>query len=427
MEAGFNLRTAPPSDPCVIPAAAPSNAAVTPTLRELARVFLRISLLGFGGPNAHLALMLDEVVDRRGWISREHFLQLVGITNLLPGPNSSEVAIHIGYTQRGWRGALATGLAFLTPTFLLVLFFSYLYFRFGTLPQVEGIFWGLKPAVLAVILAAGWKLARTALERPDTGRSAIQRPLLAFLALAGVATSLLLDRWEVGAMAVGGLLGWALLRDPGVRDEPREQEMERPRSAGGFLLLPAAVSASLPALPSVAAPLAQLFGLTLGLGAVLFGGGYMLVALLEPFVVGAHGWLTPQQFLDGVALTQAIPGPIVTLVAFVGFAVAGIPGSVVATAGIYLPSFGAVLLVAPALERWRHLESMGAALRGVNAVVAGAILGVGISLIPPALEDVWGGGILFLSLAILVRFRLKALWIVAGGIVAGLLHVILGV
>jgi chromate transporter len=411
----------------VIPAPTPSSAAGTPTIRELVRVFLRISFLGFGGPNAHLALMLDEVVDRRGWISREHFLQLVGITNLLPGPNSSEVAIHIGYTQRGWRGALATGLAFLAPTFFLVLLFSYLYFRFGTLPQVEGIFWGLKPAVLAVILAAGWKLARTALERPDTGRVAFHRPLLAFLALAGVATSLLLNRWEVGAMAVGGLVGWALLRDPGAGEEPGDHEMEGPRSSGGFLLLPAAVSASLPALPSLAAPLVQLFGLTLGLGAVLFGGGYMLVALLEPFVVGAYGWLTPQEFLDGVALTQAVPGPIVTLVAFVGFAVAGVPGAGVATAGIYLPSFAAVLLVAPALERWRHLESVGAALRGVNAVVAGAILGVGISLIPPALEDVWGGGILFLSLAILIRFRPQALWIVAGGIVAGLLHVLLGV
>jgi chromate transporter len=427
MEAGLNLRAAPPSDLSVIPDTTPSSATGTPTILGLVRVFLRISLLGFGGPNAHLALMLDEVVDRRGWITREHFLQLVGITNLLPGPNSSEVAIHIGYTQRGWRGALATGLAFLAPTFFLVLLFSYLYFRFGTLPQVEGIFWGLKPAVLALILAAGWKLARTALERPDTGRVALHRPLLAFLALAGVATSLLLDRWEVGVMAVGGLAGWALLRDPDGRDEPGDQEVERSRSSGGLLLLPTALSASFPALPSAAAPLVQLFGLTLGLGAVLFGGGYMLVALLEPFVVGAYGWLTPQQFLDGVALTQAVPGPIVTLVAFVGFAVAGFPGAVVATAGIYLPSFGAVLLVAPALERWRHLESVGAALRGVNAVVAGAILGVGISLIPPALEDVWGGGILFLSLAILVRFRPKALWIVAGGIVAGLLHVLLGV
>jgi len=148
----------------------------------------------------------------------------------------------------------------------------------------------------------------------------------------------------------------------------------------------------------------------------------MLVALLEPFVVGTYGWLTPQQFLDGVALTQAVPGPIVTLVAFVGFSVAGFPGAALATAGIYIPSFAAVLLVAPALERWRNLDGVAAALRGVNAVVAGAILGVGLTLIPSALEDIWGSAILFLSLAVLIRFKTKALWIVGFGIGSGILH-----
>lgn len=414
-------------------------------------MFLRISLLGFGGPNAHLALMLDEVVERRGWLSRQHFLHLVGITNLLPGPNSSEVAIHIGYTQRGWRGALATGLAFLLPTFVLVVSFSWLYFRFGTLPQVEGVFWGLKPAILAVILAAGWKLARVALEAPPPpedgdpapsvggGPLRLQRLLLLLLAFGGVATSLFLDRWEVGAMALGGVLGWGLWHGRGPRGAQGPPQPEaaptpdalEPKSEGpgagtpgrfGFLLIPLSVSA----IPSVAAPLGQIFGLMLGTGAVLFGGGYMLVAILEPFVVQAYGWLTPQQFLDGIALTQAVPGPIVTLVAFVGFAVAGVPGAAVATAGIYIPSFAAVLVAAPALERWRHLEGVAAALRGVNAVVAGAILGVGLTLIPSALEDLWGGAILMAALVALIRFRTKAIWLVLAGIAAGLAHVVAG-
>jgi chromate transporter len=395
-------------------------------LTELIRVFLRISLLGFGGPNAHLALMLDEVVDRKGWLTREHFLHLVGITNLLPGPNSSEVAIHIGYTQRGWRGALATGLSFLAPTFLLVVFFSFLYFRFGSIPQVEGVFWGLKPAILAVILSAGWKLGRVAMAAdgppppPGSGtisspKATFQRSVLILLALGGMAAALLLERWEVAAMAVGGAIGWGLLRG--------RKGGGAPPSILGLALVPTSTSF----LPPLVAPIGQLFGLTLGAGAVLFGGGYMLVALLEPFVVESYGWLTPGQFLDGIALTQAIPGPIVTLVAFVGFAVAGVPGAAAATAGIYIPSFVAVLLVAPWLERWRHLEGVGAALKGVNAVVAGAILGVGVGLIPPAIQDLWGSLILLVALVALVRFKAKAIWIVGGGIGIGLTHALISI
>jgi chromate transporter len=234
-------------------------------------------------------------------------------------------------------------------------------------------------------------------------------------------------------MALGGLLGWALLRKPEgwgaspARATDASDDSGLSQGRGGGLRALFLIPASIPALPAFSAPLGQLFGLTLGTGAVLFGGGYVLVALLEPFVVGSYGWLTPKEFLDGVALTQAVPGPIVTLVAFVGFGVAGFPGAVVATAGIYIPSFVAVLLVAPALERWRHLEGVAAALRGVNAVVAGAILGVGVTLIPSALEDIWGSGILFLSLAVLIRFGAKAIWIVAGGIGAGVLHVLLTV
>ncbi len=389
-------------------------------------MFLRISLLGFGGPNAHLALMLDEVVDRKGWLTREHFLHLVGITNLLPGPNSSEVAIHIGYTQRGWRGALATGLSFLAPTFLLVVFFSFLYFRFGSIPQVEGVFWGLKPAILAVILSAGWKLGRVAMAAdgppppPGSGtisspKATFQRSVLILLALGGMAAALLLERWEVAAMAAGGAIGWGLLRG--------RKGGGAPPSILGLALVPTSTSF----LPPLVAPIGQLFGLTLGAGAVLFGGGYMLVALLEPFVVESYGWLTPGQFLDGIALTQAIPGPIVTLVAFVGFAVAGVPGAAVATAGIYIPSFVAVLLVAPWLERWRHLEGVGAALKGVNAVVAGAILGVGVGLIPPAIQDLWGSLILLVALVALVRFKAKAIWIVGGGIGIGLTHALISI
>jgi chromate transporter len=397
-----------------------------PGYRQLILTFLRISLLGFGGPNAHLALMLDEVVDRKKWISREHFMHLVAATNLLPGPNSSEVAIHIGFTQRGWRGALATGLAFLLPTLILVTLFSALYFRFGTLPSVESVFWGLKPAILAVILAAGWKLAKTALGLPE-------RPALILLVLAtgGVLISLFLGGFEVPAMALGGFLTWGFFRlgdPPGTGQGPAGSSKDPPSGVrvGGLaapLLLTSSPFASgiVPGLGT----LGTLFFMMLGAGSVLFGGGYMLVALIEPFVVDGMGWVTQSQFLDGIALTQAVPGPIVTLVAFVGFAAGGVAGALIATIGIYLPSFAAVLLVAPHLERWRRVEGVRAALKGVNAVVAGAILGVGLTLLPPALPDRWAALLFFLVLAVLVRFRVQALWVVAAGLGAGVLHLIL--
>jgi len=410
------------------------TANIPPGYGQLIRTFLRISLLGFGGPNAHLALMLDEVADRKGWITREHFMHLVGITNLLPGPNSSEVAIHIGYTQRGWPGAFATGLAFLLPTLVIVTFFSALYFRYGSFPAVEGLFWGLKPAILAVILAAGWKLGKTALGLPKS-----PNVYLLLLGIGGTLTAFFLDRMEVPAMVLGGFLSWAIFRKPaseGPKESPPEGPGDSPPPHTGAsdshsrlscLGLPLAASplAAAAWAPAALGPLGPLFLLMMGAGAVLFGGGYMLVALLEPFVVGGYGWLSPDQFLDGIALTQAVPGPIVTLVAFIGFSVAGIPGALVATAGIYLPSFAAVLAVAPHLEKWRHAAGFRAALRGVNAVVAGAILGVGLSLLEPGLPDRWAGALFFVCLLALVRLRIPAVWVVVGGLAAGSIHLAL--
>ena len=374
-----------------------------PSLFELFRVYLKISLLGFGGPSAHLALMLDEVVERRGWITREHFLHLVGVTNLLPGPNSSEVAIHIGYTQRGRVGALTTGLAFLLPAFFIVLALSWLYFRYGTLPGVAGVFWGIKPAVLAVIVGAGVRL----------GRTAVHDKLGGLLAAAGAGVALVAGGWEVAAMVLGGVATWARWRrkeGPGVA---------RPE-AGGF---PRA--GLLPLVPIVGASLGTLglvFVTHLWIGSVLFGGGYVLVALLEPLAVGRYGWLTSGAFLDGVALTQAIPGPISTLTTFVGYAAAGVPGAFVATAGLYLPSFAAVMLIAPHLERMRWLAPFKAALEGVSAVVAGAIVGVAAGLFLQAVPDLLAGAVFVVALVMLAKSGLSSGWVVLGGLAAGMVR-----
>lgn len=375
-----------------------------PGYGELARVFLRISLLGFGGPNAHIALMLDEVVERQRWMSRERFLQLIAVTNLLPGPNSSELAIHVGHTQRGVRGGLAAGLAFLLPTFVIVLGLSALYFRFGRLPAAEVLLASVKPLVVAIILVAGWKLARAA---------ATDAPTVA-LALLGVATAMVASGWEVAAIAIGAVTGWWL------RGRSRE-------GGDGGGSRPNAPTRGAPALLIIAPLLAthdvgqlgRLLWTTLWTGSVLFGGGYMLVALLEPVVVAQQAWVSQQQFLDGIAITQAAPGPIVMLVTFVGYAVAGVPGAVIATAGIYLPSFAAVFVAAPMLERWRAHSTARAVLRGVNAVVCGAIMGAGARLFLPSMPDAFSAALFIAGITAQLRFGIGAVWLVLAGLLGG--------
>lgn len=375
-----------------------------PSLWELGRVYLGISLLGFGGPNAHLALMLDEVVERRGWLTREHFLELMAVTNLLPGPNSSEVAIHVGYTQRGWAGALTTGLAFLAPTFVIVTALSALYFRFGTLPQADALFWGVQPVVVAIVIAAGVKI----------GRAAVKTRGQAVLALVGAAASVASGAAIIVAMIGAGLLwAWRGSRpDSGARGPTST-------TVASVVLVPGLIS--IPGLISFAAggTLLTVFLTHLWIGAVLFGGGYVLVALLEPYAVGEFGWLTATQFLDGVALTQAVPGPISTLSAFVGYAAAGLPGAVLGTVGVYLPAFTAVLLTAPRLERLRDVPVVRNALLGVVPVAAGAVLGVGADLTLAGVRDPVAGALAVGALVAAVWKKVPSLWLVAAGLGLG--------
>lgn len=400
------------------------------SLGELAAVFLRLSLLGFGGPNAHIALMLDEVVDRRRWLTRAHFLELVSITNLLPGPNSSEVAIHIGHVKRGVPGALVTGGVFLMPAFVIVTALAWLYFGpLGDLPALDPVFALVKPVVLALIFRAAWKLGRTAVDDGTT----------AALATVGTAVGALAGAWAVPTMLAGGAVTWALGRrsaddtgEPGADSTARSFAFPIPLAAAQASPGPGWVPAGLLAFLA-AGSAGAVFLLTFGIGAVLFGGGYTLVALLQPTAVDAFGWLTTEQFLDGVALTQAVPGPISTLAAFVGFAAAGVPGAVAGVVGVYLPAFVAVLAVAPLLDRLRRQAAVKAALRGIGAVVAGTIVGVAITLVPAAvglgaLVDGAGAGAgtvgavaLPIAVAVASFVALVRGWVGPGSLIAGAL------
>jgi chromate transporter len=348
--------------------------------------------------------MLDEVVERRGWMERAAFLDLMAVTHLLPGPNSSEMAIHVGYTQRGVPGALVTGLAFLLPAFGIVTVLAGIYFGVGAAPTAGVVLAALRPVVVALIVHAGVKLARAA--APTRG--------LWGLVILGGAVGAWAEAWVVPAMLLGGVSGWVGRSGRG------------PGSPDRWM--------SVVSLPFVAATvgmgtlgvIATVFLTHFGLGAILFGGGYVLVALLEPLAVGRFEWLTAAQFLDGVALTQAVPGPISTLAAFVGFAAAGLPGAVAGIVGIYLPAFLAVLLVAPHLERMRANPAMRGALAGVGATAAGTILGVAVRVLPAVVTSVGAAVVFGVALFALVRYRIPAVWLIAMALGVGVVRVVAG-
>jgi chromate transporter len=325
--------------------------------RVVASTFLRLGAIGFGGPTAHIALMQDELVDRRRWVSREQFMDALGVTNLVPGPNSSEMAIHIGYLASGRAGGALAGVCFALPAFVLMTGLAALYFALGRLGVSPDLLNGLQAAGVVVIVFALWRL-----------RATVRDPRGAAVAVAAFGLTLALPMWSAvwvlaGGVATFGLWSWGRRGEHGGV------------AAGGMAILgvvPLAVLGigQMPALAWV----------FLKTGALLFGGGYVLVPLLEPEVL-ARGWLTKAQFLDGVALGQATPGPIVTSSAFVGYRVSGVVGALVATAAIYLPAFLIVLAASgPFVRTIRRRPGVRAAASGFNAAAFGAIAASVVSL-----------------------------------------------
>ena len=331
-------------------------------LRHIAAVFLRIGVLGFGGPAAHLGLMQDELVRKRGWLDARRFTELVGVTNLIPGPNSSEVAIHTGYVLAGVRGGLVAGACFALPATIFVTALAAAYFASGGFSVRDDLFAGMEPVVVVVMVLAIWRL-----------RSAVENSLGALIAVAAFALTLAFPGWEpvwlLGAAAIA-------LAFSGVRRDERGSVLPGVAILGAAAALAAIGASELPALAWV----------FLKTGLLLFGGGYVLIPLLQPEVIG-RGWLTDAQFLDGIALGQATPGPIVTASAFVGYGVAGVGGAAVATAAIYLPAFVAVLAgTGPFLRAFRERPAVRAAVAGVSAAALGEIGAAAVTLGRHALD-----------------------------------------
>ncbi|MFY0524937.1 chromate efflux transporter [Archangium gephyra] len=374
-------------------------------LRELALLFLRLGTTAFGGPAAHIALMEDEVVRRRKWLTREEFLDLLGAANLIPGPNSTELAIHIGHRRAGWSGLVVAGTCFILPAFLIVSAIAWVYTRFGQLPRVGHVLYGVKPVIIAVVLQAIWGLAR----------GAAKTKLLAAVGVACVALGFLGVNELLLLLLAGGVVTvWRLVT--------------RKREGGGTA--PPAVKALLPGLPlggvlaATAAPAFSLGGLFLffvKVGSVLYGSGYVLLAFLRADLVERWGWLTEAQLLDAVAVGQVTPGPVFTTATFIGYVLGGPWGAVVATVGIFLPAFFFVAVSGPLVPRMRRSWVAGAFLDGVNVASLALMATVTWQLGRAALVDVWTVGLALVSAVLLIHYRVNSAWLVLGGAVVGLL------
>ncbi len=359
-----------------------SHAPPTVPVSEILGVFLKLGALGFGGPAAHIAMMREEVVDKRGWLGKDEFFDLVGATNLIPGPNSTELAIHIGLKLGGKRGLLAAGVAFILPAFLLVLGLGMLYVRFGGLPDLAPVLTGMRPAIVAVVFLALLKFRESALRNiPEVLAGGVA------LGLVGLGVN------EVAVIFIAG----ALLSGP-----------------GRLAFAPLAVSASVSPLTG-----GSIFYFFLKVGSVLFGSGYVLLAFLKNELVDERGWLTTSQLLDAISVGQFTPGPVFTTATFIGYLLQGSTGAILATLGIFLPSFLFVAASAPFLPRLRSSPALSRFLDGVNAGSFALMSLVTVQLGAKSVVSLPTAAIFVGAVAVLTVGRINSAWVILAGAIAG--------
>lgn len=375
--------------------------------KELAPLFLRLGTTAFGGPAAHIAMMEDEVVKKRGWLSRDQFLDLLGAASLIPGPSSTEVAIYIGYLRAGWVGLLLGGSCFILPAAVLATTLAWAYIRFGSLPQCSSIFYGIKPVVIAIIAHALWRLAR----------SAIKTKFLGIVSLAAV-TLRALGLNELVLLFGAGFVT-ALVANIARQRRVQARLICPPSLASLAGTLQSATGATGTIAASVG--LLPLFLFFLKVGAVVFGSGYVLIAFLRGDLVERWHWLTNSQLLDAVVVGQMTPGPVFTTATFIGYLLAGAWGAVVATVGIFLPSFFLVAVSSRLVSQIRKSLLAGSFLDGVNVAALALIVTVTYQLGRAALVDLVTLGTAIISALLLIRFRLNSLWLVAAGAAVGIL------
>jgi chromate transporter len=370
---------------------------MTDALAELARVFLKLGTTAFGGPAAHIALMHQEVVVRRQWLTPEAFLDLIGATNLIPGPNSTEMAIHLGYRRAGWRGLVVAGICFIVPAVIIVWCVAALYVRVGMRPDVRSVFRGVAPVMVVIVAIALWKLAAT------TTRSASG----AVVTAAAIA-ALALGVHELVVLALGAVLGlsWKLTQS-------------RPRAHSLWLGLTLPVGLTTPAVMATAPTLLGLFWVFLKAGGLLFGSGYVLIAFLRADLVTRLGWLTESQLMDAIAIGQMTPGPVFTTATFIGYLLAGSSGALVATVAIFLPAFVYVAISGPLVPWLRRSPLASGALDGVNAASLALMAVVSWQLARSSVTDLHSLAIAAGSVLALLVWRVNPTWPILGGAAIG--------
>ena len=367
-------------------------------LFEVARLFLKLGLTAFGGPAAHVAMFHDEVVTRRKWMDNQHFLDLLGATNLIPGPNSTEMAIHVGFSRAGWPGLFLSGACFILPAMVLVTTLAWAYVRFGSTPQVNWILYGVKPIVIAIILQALWKL----------GQKAVKGPITAFVGI------LALGLYFFGINPIVILISIGLV----VMLVQNYDQIKNAR-ATHFIFPLAAMS--LPTIGGVPFGLGLMFLTFLKIGAVLYGSGYVLLAFLHADFVARLGWLSDQQLVDAIAIGQVTPGPVFTTATFIGYLLGGLPGAILGTVGIFLPSFILVALSNPIIPRLRRSPWAGGLLDGVNVASLGLMAAVTWQLGQTSIVDIPTVLIWVITTILLFRYKINTTWLVFGGAILGLL------
>ena len=384
-------------------------------LGELALLCLKLGFLGFGGPAAHIAMLEDEVVKRRAWISPERFLDMLGATNLIPGPNSTEMVLHVGFIRAGFTGLLGAGICFVLPAVAIVTALAALYASYGELPDVIPFFKGIQATIPALIGLAVWRL----------GRTAFKSSLLAVIGLS-VTAAVLLETDPIIALAAGGFFG--LLAGGISRGSPPDKAAAVALGCGGgWLGVGGGTLAAAGAAGVVKATLAELGFVFLKIGSVLFGTGYVLVAYLERELVNDPRFgITIEQLLDAVAAGNVTPGPILSTAAFLGYLLHGVPGAAIASAGIFLPSFIFVVLLAKVLWRLRASQRMGNFLDAVNASSVGLMAAVTVTLAQNTLYPSGEAGLQWQSAALavlatvlLVVLKWSPLWLIPCSSVAG--------
>jgi len=370
-------------------------------LTEVAKLFLKLGMTAFGGPAAHIAMMHNEIVKRRKWLSDQQFLDLVGATNLIPGPNSTEMAIHIGFLRAGWPGLIVGGICFIVPAMLIVLFLAWVYVRFGATPQTEWLLYGIKPVVIAIIVQALWSLGQKAVKGAPTAAVAVIVIILYFMGMN-----------EIALLFGGGLIVMLLTN----------YRRLRRRMAGIFIPLS---SVGILSYVSIPFSLPQLFLTFLKIGAVLYGSGYVLLAFLRADFVVRFGWLTDQQLMDAIAIGQVTPGPVFTTATFIGFVLGGIPGALLATLAIFLPSFIFVAISNPLIPRIRNSAWVSGLLDGVNVASLGLMAAVTWQLGRASLTGPLTILIALSSFVLLIWLKVNSTWLIVGGGLIGLLSSVL--